>query len=162
MVDRGSGYGWHRSPDCTGSEERRSHAAGDLGRNGPVSEEDTESKCFLAAAHGVVYEAHFVCNYTHLLLRVGAVALAVLVVLRLTVGRRRRVLLLLVVAAIPLLLLMCAIVAVALAAVEIVVGHCGCVVLWIGCRCSQVGRAQLLMSVAGEGRQGHADGWVGV
>ena len=60
---------------------------------------------------------------TYLLLRVGAVTLTILVVLRLTIGRRRRVLLLLVVA---LLLLVCAVVAVALAAVVVVAGHGDC------------------------------------
>lgn len=65
---------------------------------------------------------------THLLLRIGAMALTVLVVLRLTIGWRRRVLLLLlVVATVALLLLMCAVVAVALAAVVVVTGHGDCV-----------------------------------
>lgn len=65
---------------------------------------------------------------THLVLRVGAVALTILVVLGLTIGWRRRILLLLlVVAAVALLLLMCAVVAVALAAVVVVAGHGNCV-----------------------------------
>lgn len=63
---------------------------------------------------------------TYLLLRVGAVTLTMLVVLRLTIGRRRRVLLLLVVATVALLLLVCAVVAVALAAVVVVAGHGDC------------------------------------
>ena len=69
-----------------------------------------DSAGVLAVAHAL-YLARLLC--THLLLRVRTVALAVLVVLRLAVGRRRRVLLLLVVAAaaVALLLLVCAVVA---------------------------------------------------
>lgn len=83
--------------------------------------------CQLAVAHNVVAEAHSMRVHAYLLLRVGAVTLAVLVMLRLTVGRRRRVLLLLVVAAVALLLLVCAVVAVALATVVVVAGHGDCV-----------------------------------
>ena len=126
-----------------------------------------DSAWVLAAAH-VLCRARLLC--TRLLLRVRAVSLAVLVVLRLAVWRRRRVLLLLIVAAaaaaVALLLLVCAVIslAVALAAAVVVVARHGEYVcgrdVWGGrCRCYQGGkRAQLpramLMSVAGEGRQG--------
>jgi hypothetical protein len=55
VVGRGSGCGWHRSPDRTGSgpEERRGRAAGEPGYTGHVSEGGTGSVCLLAAAHGV-------------------------------------------------------------------------------------------------------------
>lgn len=85
--------------------------------------------------------------------------MAKLVLLRLTVGRCRRILLLLAVAAVALLLLIRAVVAVTLAAVVVVAGHCACT--WL---CGQVvgvhskKGAQLLIWVAGEGRQRHADG----
>lgn len=86
--------------------------------------------CFLAAAHSAVAPAHSVRAHTDLLLRVGTVALGILFVLRLTVGRRRRILLLMIVAAVALLLLMRAVVAVTLAAVVVVAGHGDCVWLY--------------------------------
>jgi hypothetical protein len=127
-VGRESGCGWHHSPGRTGPGEHRNRAAGELDRTGRAQVVGTDSVYLLAAAYGVPGWAQSVRIRTHLLLRIGAMALTVLVVLRLTIGWRRRVLLLLlVVATVALLLLMCAVVAVALAAVVVVTGHGDCV-----------------------------------
>lgn len=126
LVGRASGYDWRHSSDRIGRGGRRSLAdAAELGRTDRAQVLGMDSACVLAVAHAL-YLARLLC--THLLLRVRTVALAVLVVLRLAVGRRRRVLLLLVVAAaaVALLLLVCAVVALAmalLAAVVVVARH---------------------------------------
>lgn len=126
LVGRASGYDWRHSSDRIGRGGRRSLAdAAELGRTDRAQVLGMDSACVLAVAHAL-YLARLLC--THLLLRVRTVALAVLIVLRLAVGRRRRVLLLLVVAAaaVALLLLVCAVVALAmalLAAVVVVARH---------------------------------------
>lgn len=76
----------------------------------------------------------------YLLLRVRAMSLAILVVLRLTVGWRGRVLLLLAVAAVALLLLMRSIIAVALATVVVVARHGDYLVEIVGVRGAKAGR----------------------
>lgn len=126
-MGRASGYDWRHSFGRIGREERRSLAdAAELGRTDRALVLGMDSACVLAVAH-VMYRARLLC--THLLLRIRAVSLAVLVVLRLAVWRRRRVLLLLVVAAaaVALLLLVYAVIAltVALAAAVVVVARHG-------------------------------------